>query len=60
MSVGDTSFQGILVNGAKAMVVDVVLSKLVADVGGQGETEVVQFNGVGVAVVWLSRESVGY
>jgi len=42
------------------MVVDVVLSKLVADVGGQGETEVVQFNGVGVAVVWLSRESVGY
>ena len=48
VSIGDLSFQTILIDWSKPRVVVVVL-----------ETEVVQFNRVGVAVVWSSRDSAG-
>lgn len=58
ISIGNLSFQTILVDGSEARVIHIVLCELVTNGGGERETNVVQFKGVGVTVVWSSREGV--
>jgi len=45
ISLGDPFFQAALVDGSEARVALAILHKLVADVGGQGQTEVVALSG---------------